>query len=102
MHPLYVVNCDYLPLFIEERRAAAKGPSQAQLRFQGKVSCAVAVGHLELRPSSSACGVTAIYSEWVMVVIGSWSKLSTAGISPAMAPLMSISWTFWQMMAAGP
>ena len=38
----------------------------------------------------------------LMVVIGSWSKLSTAGIPPAMAPLMSISWTFWQMMAAGP
>ena len=38
----------------------------------------------------------------LMVVIGSWSKPSTAGISPAMAPLMSISWTFWQMMAAGP
>ena len=38
----------------------------------------------------------------LMVVIGSWSKASMAGIPPAMAPLMSISWTFWQMMAAGP
>ena len=38
----------------------------------------------------------------LMVVIGSWSKSSTAGISPAMAPLMSIAWTSWQMMAAGP
>ena len=28
----------------------------------------------------------------LMVAIGSWSKLSTAGISPAMAPLMSIAW----------
>ncbi len=38
----------------------------------------------------------------LMVAIGSWSKASMAGIPPAMAPLMSISWTFWQMMAAGP
>lgn len=35
-------------------------------------------------------------------VIGSRSRLSTAGISAARVPLMSISWTFRQMMAAGP
>ena len=38
----------------------------------------------------------------LMAVIGSWSRPSTAGISPAMQPLMSMSWTFWQMMPAGP
>jgi hypothetical protein len=37
-----------------------------------------------------------------MVVIGSWSSPSMAGISPAMYPLMSMSWTSWQMIAVGP
>ena len=35
-------------------------------------------------------------------LIGSLSRLSMTGISPAMAPLMSMAWTFRQMMAAGP
>src|SRR5512139_2952681 len=38
----------------------------------------------------------------LIVVTGSLSSLSTAGISPAMAPLMSIKSTSWQMRPAGP